>query len=254
MEPSPWSWDPAWDELVIVGAMSFAYAAAVRRYGASAARIAAFAAGQLLIVAVSVTPLATLALSYLLSAHLLQNVVLAEWAPGLAVLGLSTPLAERFARGGGVRALTRPIVALPLWVLSYGVWHVPALYDAALRNHLLLHLEHATYFGAGLLLWWPLVHAHPWQLSNAGKATYAFAAFLLASPLGLLLTFLPEPVYAFYEAAPRIWGLSPLADQQIAGVIMSASEAVVFFAVFAFFFLRFMAEEAGSPTEAERDA
>src|ERR687894_717916 len=116
MEPSPWSFDPAWDELAIVGAMTVAYAAAVRRYGASPGRIAAFAGGQLLIVAVSVTPVATLALNYLLSAHLLQNVVLAEWAPGLAVLGLSAPLAARLARVGGVRALTRPLVALPLWV------------------------------------------------------------------------------------------------------------------------------------------
>ena len=254
MDPSPWSWNPAWDELAVVAAMSLAYAAAVRRYGASPARIAAFAGGQLLVLAVSVTPLATLALYYLLSAHLLQNVVLAEWAPALAVLGLSAPMAARVADIGIARALTRPTVALPLWVVSYALWHVPALYDAALRHHLLLHLEHATYFGAGLLLWWPLVHATPWQLSSAGKATYAFAAFLLASPLGLLLTFLPEPVYRFYEEAPHIWGLAPLTDQQIAGVVMSVSEAVVFFGVFAFFFLRFLAEEAEPAAQTSRDA
>jgi cytochrome c oxidase assembly factor CtaG len=66
---------------------------------------------------------------------------------------------------------------------------------------------------------------------------------VLASPIGLLLALLPEPVYDFYLEAPRLWGLTPLADQQIAGVIMAVSEAVVFFAVFAFFFVRFMAEE-----------
>ena len=234
--------------------MCVGYAAAVRRYGASPAQIAAFGTAQLLVLAVSVTPVATLALNYLLSAHLLQNVVLAEWAPALAVLGLSAPMAAAAARVGVVRALTRPVVALALWVLSYALWHVPALYDAALRHHLLLHLEHGTYFGAGLLLWWPLVHARPWQLSSGGKATYAFAAFLLASPLGLLLTFLPEPVYDFYEEAPRIWGLAPLADQQIAGVVMSASEAIVFFAVFAFFFLRFLAEEAEPAARPSGDA
>ena len=254
MEPSPWRWDLAWEELASVAAMSLAYAAAVARYGASPARIAAFAGSQLLVLAVSVTPLATLALEYLLSAHLLQNVVLAEWAPALAVLGMSARMAARLARVGVVRALTRPVVALPLWVLSYALWHVPAAYDAALRHHLLLHLEHATYFGAGLLLWWPLVHRDPWPLANGAKATYAFAAFLLASPLGLLLTFLPEPVYRFYEDAPRIWGLAPLADQQLAGVLMSASEAIVFFAVFTFFFLRFLAEEAEPPAHAGRDA
>ncbi|MBW3593257.1 MAG: cytochrome c oxidase assembly protein [Actinobacteria bacterium] len=253
MDPSPWSWNPAWDEVAVVAAMSLAYAAAVRRYGASRARVGAFAGAQLLVLAVSVTPLGTLALNYLLSAHLLQNVVLAEWAPSLAVLGLSAPMAATVARIGVVRALTRPVVALPLWVLSYALWHVPVVYDAALRHHFLLHLEHATYFGAGLLLWWPLVHARPWRLSSAAKATYAFCAFLLASPLGLLLTFLPEPVYEFYENAPRIWGLTALADQQIAGLVMSASEAVVFFAVFTFFFLRFLAEEAEPAAEVGGD-
>src|SRR3712207_4371216 len=113
MEPSPWSWDAAWDELAVVAAMCVAYALAVRRFRASGPRIAAFAGAQLLVVAASVTPLATLALHYLLSAHLLQNVVLAEWAPALAVLGLSAPMASRLARIGLVRALTRPLVALP---------------------------------------------------------------------------------------------------------------------------------------------
>ena len=254
MEPSPWSWDAASDEVVVVALMCGVYALAVRRYGAAPGRILAFAGAQLLVLAVSVTPLATLALNYLLSAHLVQNVVLAEWAPALAVLGLSAPMAAAAAGFRVVRALTRPVVALPLWLLAYSVWHVPALYDAALRHHLVLHAEHATYFGAGLLLWWPLVHREPWALSNGAKATYAFAAFLLASPLGLLLTFLPEPIYAFYEEAPRIWGLSALSDQQLAGVLMSASEAIAFFAVFALFFLRFMAEEAEPSAPARRDA
>ncbi len=254
MEPAPSSWTLSPDELAAVAAMSAAYALAVRRFGASRARIAAFAGAQLLVLAVTVTPVGTLALNYLLSAHLLQNVVLAEWAPALAVLGLSGPMVARLAEVDLVRTLTRPLVALPLWLLSYAVWHVPALYDAALRHHLLLHLEHATYFGTGLLLWWPLVHARPWKLSSGAKAAYAFGAFLFASPLGLLLTFLPEPVYGFYQAAPRIWGLSPLTDQQIAGVLMSAGEAVVFFAVFTFFFLRFLAEEAEPAAHPTHDA
>ena len=79
--------------------------------------------------------------------------------------------------------------------------------------------------------------------SSARRAVYLFAAFILASPVSLLLTLLPEPIYEFYEEAPRLWDVSALADQQIAGVLMSASEAVVFFAAFAFFVARFFAEE-----------
>ena len=251
VEPSPWSWNAALDEIAVVLVASGAYVLAVAPYGASPRRIAAFAAALSLVLAVSVTPLATLALHYLLSAHLLQNVVLAEWAPALAVVGLGDGIAARLAAIRIVRFATRPVVALPAWLVSYAVWHVPALYDAALRNGFLLHLEHATYFVAGALLWWPLVHAEPWRLTSAAKAAYAFGAFVLASPLGLLLTFLPEPIYGFYVEAPRIWGLDALTDQQIAGAVMSASEAVVFFSVFAVFFLRVLAEEADEPVRSD---
>lgn len=243
MEPSPASWHAGWGEVAAVLLLSAGYALAARRYPPSPARALAFAASQLLVLAVSVSPVATLALEYLLSAHLFQNVVLAEWAPGLAVLGLSPAMAAALARHGPVRLLTRPLVALPLWVATYAVWHVPALYEAALRNDLLLHAEHASYFLAGAALWWPVAHSRPWRLSRGSKAAYVFAAFVLAAPLGLLLAFLPRPVYGFYVDAPRIWGISPLADQQAAGVIMSVSEAIVFFGVFAYLFLRFLAEE-----------
>jgi cytochrome c oxidase assembly factor CtaG len=142
-----------------------------------------------------------------------------------------------------VRVATHPFAALPAWLGAYGVWHIPAVYDYALRHDAVLHVEHATYFLVGLLLWWPVIHDEPWNLSAGARAVYLFAAFVLASPVGLLLALLPEPIYGFYVDAPRLWGLSPLADQQIAGVLMAVSEAVVFFAVFAFFFVRFMGEE-----------
>jgi cytochrome c oxidase assembly factor CtaG len=73
-----------------------------------------------------------------------------------------------------------------------------------------------------------------------------FAAFVLASPLGLLLALIPRAIYPFYAHAPRTWGPSPLADQQIAGVTMAAEEAAVFFGAFAAFFLRFLADEQAS--------
>ena len=243
MASSATSWHPAWEEIAVALALGAAYFAAARRHPPGALRAAAFAAGVLLLVLVSVTPLATIALDYLLAAHLLQNVAMAEWAPALAVVGLSTGMADVLARFRIVRTATHPLVALPAWLVAYGIWHIPAVYDYALRNQVVLHVEHATYFVAGALLWWSVFQDEPWNLSAGAKAVYLFAAFVLASPIGLLLALLPEPVYDFYVEAPRLWGLTPLADQQIAGVIMAVSEAVVFFAVFAFFFVRFMAEE-----------
>jgi putative membrane protein len=229
--------------------LTIAYFALLRRFPAPRWRIASFVAAQALVLAVSITPLQTLALNYLLSAHLLQNVVLAEWAPALAVLGVPPALAAALARLPAARFFTHPAVALPLWLFSYFAWHLPWAYDAALEHPTtLLHLEHACYFGTGVLLWWPVVHERPWPLSTGVRVVYLFAAFVLASPLGLLLTLLPEPVYSFYERAPRLWGLSDLADQQIAGVTMAGEQAVVFFAVFAFFLARFLREQE----EAER--
>ena len=198
-------------------------------------RIACFAASMLLLLAVTITPLETIALNYLLTIHLLQNVVLAEWAPALLVLAIPPALAASLPR-------VPPIPALLLWLVNYGVWHLPWVYDTALRHpHTLLHLEHAAYFATGVLLWWPVVHgAH----SAGFKAGYLFAAFALASPIGLLLALLPEPIYDFYVEAPEeLWGLGPLADQQIAGVTMSLEQAALFFAAFAFFFARFLREQ-----------
>ena len=131
--------------------------------------------------------------------------------------------------------------ALALWVVNYGVWHLPWVYDAALRHpHSLLHLEHALYFGTGARA---LVAGGARLAERGAKAAYVFGAFLLASPIGLMMALVPDPIYDFYEQAPRLWGLSPILDQQIAGVSMAAAEAIVFFAVFAFFFARFFAEQ-----------
>jgi putative membrane protein len=231
-EPYSWSWNP--EALAAVPVLTAGYLLAIRRHPASRRRIACWAASMLLVWAVMITPVETISLGYLLSVHLIQNVVLAEWAPLLAVLAIPPALA---ARAPHVPA----IPALLLWTVNYGVWHLPWIYDAALRRpHSLLHLEHALYFLTGLLLWWPVVHG---RLSSGAKAAYVFAAFLLASPIGLMLALVPEPIYSFYEAAPRLWGLDALLDQQIAGVAMASAEAVVFFAVFALYLTRFLREQ-----------
>ena len=210
----------------------------------------------MLLLATAVTPLDSLSY-HLLSMHLVQNVVLAEWAPALLVLGVPPALAGRIAALRAVRFLTRPPLALALWLATYYLWHLPVAYDAALERPALLHLEHACYLAAGLLLWWPVVHDTPHGLPNAGRALYLFAAFVLASPVGLLLALLPEPAYDWYADGGGFWGLSPHADQQLAGVTMSVEQAIVFFAAFAVYFFRFLADEerrGSSPEKMGRSA
>jgi putative membrane protein len=241
-DASAWHWDL--EALVLVPALALSYLLATRGLMLQRWRAACFYAGLLLIIAVSITPLQTIALHYLLSAHLLQNVVLAEWAPVLCVLGLPPALAGALGRLPAARTMTRPAIALTLWLATYFTWHLPFAYDAALRHQsTLLHLEHASYFAAGCLLWWPVLQNEPWRLRDATKAAYLFAAFVLASPLGLLLALIPEPIYDWYEDGPGLWGLSPLTDQQIAGVTMALEQAFVFFAAFTYFFVRALGSE-----------
>jgi cytochrome c oxidase assembly factor CtaG len=200
-------------------------------------RLAFGALGVALVFAAFVTELEPLANHTFLWAHLLQNVVMAEWAPALLLLAIPRRIGARAAE----LPLFRPLVSLPLWLGTYYVWHLPWIYDTALHHpHSLLHVEHVTYLLAGICLWWPVVHG---RHSAGAKAAYLFAAFVLSSPLGLLLALIPRAIYPFYVHAPRTWGPSPLVDQQIAGVTMAAEEALVFFGVFTAYLLRFLADE-----------
>jgi cytochrome c oxidase assembly factor CtaG len=243
VDPYAWSWNP--EALVVVPALTAGYLLALRRFPTRWWRVACFLVAMVLVLAVSATPVHTLGMHYLLTVHLLQNVVLAEWAPLLVVLGLPPALAEAMTRSTAARVLTHPFVALPLWLANYMVWHLPWVYDTALENpSTLLHLEHALYFLTGVLMWWCVVQDAPHRLVAGARAGYVFAAFALGSPIGLVLALVPNAIYDFYvHAHHRLWGLSPLQDQQIAGVLMSVEEAVVFFAVFAYWFVRFLEEE-----------
>jgi cytochrome c oxidase assembly factor CtaG len=249
MHPGAWPVDA--EAVVGLPLLVAAYALTQLRWRSSPPRRTAFLAGVLLLLTAFATPVQTLALHYLLFAHLFQNVVTAEWASGLTVVALAPSLAQCLRRLASVRALTHPLVALPIWLASYFVWHIPWVYDGALRHpHSVLHVEHATYFVAGMLMWWPVVHG---RWSDGVKALYLFAAFLAASPLGLLLALLPRPVYGFYEHAPHLW-VGHLTDQQIAGLTMAVEEALVFFAVFSVYLARFLRHEAivGAFTESRR--
>jgi cytochrome c oxidase assembly factor CtaG len=228
---------PSAEAIGLAPALAVGLAVAARGSQVSRLRLAAGAVGVALVFAAFFTQLEPLANHTFLWAHLLQNVVLAEWAPVLLVLAIPPRLADR-AIGF---PLFRPFVALPLWLVAYYTWHLPLIYDAALRRpHSLLHLEHLTYLLAGICVWWPVVHG---RYSAGAKAAYLFAAFVLASPLGLLLALIPRPVYSVYAHAPRTWGPSARGDQQLAGVTMALEQAVVFAAVFAYFLRRFFEDE-----------
>jgi cytochrome c oxidase assembly factor CtaG len=243
VDPYAVTWDA--EAVALVPTLCVLYVLMLRVYPVPRWRAASFAFSQMLVLAVFLSPLETIALRYLLTAHLLQNVVLAEWAPALFMFGLPPRFLGGLTHFRFFRVAASPFVALPVWLVTYFAWHLPWAYDAALRHPAtLIHVEHLCYFAAGCLLWWPVVHRGPWRLGDGGRAAYLFAAFVFASPLGLLLALLPNAVYSFYDQAPRLWGLSPLGDQQLAGATMAGEQAAVFFFACTVFFLRWVGTQA----------
>jgi putative membrane protein len=215
-------------------------------------RAAPFAFGLALVVGALNSPLETIAAHYLLLIHLLQNVMIADWAPPLLLLGLTPAMRLAIAcRGGAPFAwVTRPKIALPVWlVVWYGI-HLAIFYDFALRNPWALNLEHALLIAVGLLFWWPVLAGEPHDVPVAVKIGYLAAAFVGSAFLGLGLTFSETPFYDFYEEAPRLWGLSPSQDQNFGGILMNAEQAAVFLVAILYFVVRLIPEEEHRSNEA----
>ncbi|HSM57779.1 MAG TPA: cytochrome c oxidase assembly protein [Candidatus Sulfomarinibacteraceae bacterium] len=250
--PTPQTIWRAWnaDPLLILGLLLAAalYARGLRALwrragpgrGVRRSHVAAFAAGLLVLALALLSPLDALS-SALLAAHMVQHLLLMLVAAPLLVLGLppvaaawALPRSPQLARWWhrrpllrrAWRALSHPVTA---WLLYAGVlwaWHLPRLYEAALLNETVHALEHAAFLGAALLFWWALRHAR--ALSSAGGALFLFTTALHSGLLGALLTFAAAPWYPVYSIAPYAWGLTPLQDQQLAGVIMWLPGSLVY--------------------------
>lgn len=205
----------------------------------------AFGAGVALVVVSLNSPLETIAVHYLLIFHLLQNVVIADWAPPLLIAGLTPAmrmaLAGRLGRWFAVA--TRPEVALPVWLVGWYAVHMGGVYDFALRHHWFLNVEHLIMIAIGLLFWWPVISDVPSYAGTLTRIAYVFAAFVLSAFLGLALTFAPS-FYDFYETRPvRLWGISADADQNLGGILMTTEQAVVLFAAIVWLLMRLFREE-----------
>jgi len=242
VHPAPWSfsWEPLFLALSVVAAVAYWRVARERR--PSRARVVVFALGLALVVGALCSPLETIARHYLLLFHLLGNVMIADWAPPLLILGLTPAMRASIARRGGraLAGVTRPRVSLPVWL---GVWylvHLPAFYDYALRHTWALNVEHALLIAAGLLFWWTVFGG---VLSTPGALAYLGVAFVASAFLGLAFIFSSSAFYDFYKHAPRLWGLSAAKDQNLGGILMNAEQTVVFLAALSYFLVRLLNEE-----------
>jgi putative membrane protein len=252
-DASSFSFEPLFLALAVVaGAL---YWRAARQDRPPVWRIAVFALGLLLVAGALNSPLETLAAHYLLLMHLLQNVMIADWAPPLLVLGLTPGMRESVARAGGrtLALLTRPRIALPVWLGGWYLIHLAAFYDAALENPWLLNVEHLLLLALGLVFWWPVLSDVPHRTPTTVRIAYLGAAFVASSFLGLAFTFSNTPFYGFYESAPRLWGLSAIQDQNLGGVLMTGEQALVFLAAISAMVLRLLKEEEARERDLDDD-
>jgi cytochrome c oxidase assembly factor CtaG len=236
LSATDFSFEPLFLALALVaGAL---YRRAARTEAVPRWRIAAFGVGLFLIAASLNSPLETIAAHYLLLIHLLQNALIADVAPLLVVLGLTPRMREELGRRGANRLRSRWI--LPVWLGAWYCTHVAVFYDWALRTGWGLNVEHGILIGVGLLFWWPIVTG---RLTPSAGLGYLAVAFIGSSFLGLGYIFSSRPFYSFYEHAPRLWGLSPVRDQNLGGILMNGEQTLVFLLAIGWFVVRLLDEE-----------
>jgi putative membrane protein len=198
-----------------------------------------FAAGLALVTLPLVSPLDAAGDRDLLSAHMLEHVLLGDAGPALMLVALRGPLLafvlpaallgfvnRRRVPHRVLGWLARPSTALGAWALAIGIWHIPRFYDSTLDRPWLHDLEHATFLGAGLVAWTVLVDpARRRRLSIARRIAFAGALFALGQLLSTVLLLATSPLYPAYAGQTvRLFGLTPLADQQYAGLVMMAEQ------------------------------
>jgi putative membrane protein len=116
--------------------------------------------------------------------------------------------------------MTLPSVAWALHAAAIWVWHAPALYQATLSSETVHTLQHVSFLGSALLFWWALLHAREGRMARPAAVIYLFTTAVHTSLLGALLTFSTRLWYPLYDSGTLAWGLTPLEDQQLAGLVM----------------------------------
>jgi putative membrane protein len=267
-----WNFDPI--AILALVAASYVYTRMYRRAASRSDAVGAghwvpYAAGIVVIAIALLSPIEAIGDGWLLSAHMLQHVLLSDVAPALIVLGLRSPvlqlgLAKPALRavapggrwGGVLGLLTSPWVAIPLWATATWVWAIPAVFDFAVQHSVVHALEHATLFYTGLALWWLIVDPLPRVRLRPSGERLALLGFtrLASAAICVPLTWMTSVQYPLYASAPRGFGLSAIADQQLAGAGMCFIEFLVFGIAFAAVFISMLGREDSHAAVAERAA
>jgi putative membrane protein len=245
-----WSVDPLQLAPLAVGA--FLYVRRARTLGARGQPVPLwkrwlFGIGVALLLVALVSPVDALGEDDFFFAHMLQHVLLGDLAPLCIVASLSGPLLRPVLAIGvfdRLRVLAHPLVALPLWAVNLYVWHAPFAYEGALHHDAMHALQHVLFFTCGALMWAPLLEILPgpaW-FGTGWKMGYVVAVRLIETVFGNVFLWSGTVFYSFYEHGQRRWGISPLADQGIAGSVMMIEGSFVTLGALAWLFLRLAKE------------
>lgn len=276
MAPSPsdvirsWTFEPGVLIGIALPAVWYTYGvrslwrSAGRGRGVGSVQIAAFSAGLLTLIVALISPLDAMG-DMLFSAHMVQHLLLILVAAPLLVLGnpalpvlWSLPPNERrhlahwwnnapaFRRAAS--ALTSPGIAWTLNITALLFWHIPAPYGWALEHEGIHAIEHASFLGTAMLFWWAVLQpTGRRRLSYGMSVLYVSAAGMVMSALGAILTFAPSPWYVGHLTTTAAWNLTPLQDQQLAGLIMWIPASVVYLAAACWFFVQWIGPDSSGP-------
>jgi putative membrane protein len=242
-------------EVILAAAGAAAlYAWAMRWTPATRGQAACFVGSLVTLLGALNGPLHDLSDWYLFSAHMVQHLLLTLVVPPLLLIGLPTGLADallrpvlaRRATAAVARTVTRPLPAFAVYAVGLIGWHLPAPYNAALEIHGWHVVEHLVLLVTAVLGWWPVLspsRALP-PLPYAAQLLYLFVFGMPMTVVASMITGAEQVLYPFYEAAPRIVDLTPLADQRLGGIIMWVPSGLIPLAAFTVVYFRWVAAEA----------
>ena len=262
MSPPPFRWlggeihaEVVVGIVILAGVYTYGVVTSRRRIPVS--QPLAFFAGCAALLAALNGPLHDLSDYYLLSAHMVQHLLLTLvvaplWlagTPAAMLDGLLEPVSRSKTAWAILRTVTRPLVALGAYSVALVGWHLPGPFNAALEGHGWHVLEHVSLLATAVLAWWPILSTSR-RLPALPYAAQLLYLFVLGMPMTVVAAFVTgaeRPLYGWYATAPRLFGLTPLADQQLGGIIMWVPAGVVPLVAFTVVFFRWAAAEPDEP-------
>lgn len=256
---SVWEWHPHPEVWLLVAGLAGAYLFALRRFGprhvepgerpATRGQVTMFMLGVLAILVAAEWPVHELSERYLYSVHMVQHLLLSLVAPPLLLAGTPHWMARRLLSPRPVmavaRRITRPLPALLLFNAVLVLTHWPAVVDLSVRQEVVHLAVHSVLMGASFVMWWPVLSPLPElpRISYPAQMLYLFLQTIVPTVPASFLTFASSPIYEFYSTVPRLFGLSAVEDQRIAGLIMKLGGGLLLWAVIAVLFFRWSMKE-----------